>query len=317
MTGWLLVITLLILGGLLSRMGDLLGSYIGKSRLSIFKLRPRRTAVLVTVLTGSLISSFSFGFMILVNKQLRVGLFELNELQKERSSLEQRIKSGASELKQLETNIIALRKGDVVISTGQILASSTFSKSESKGTMKFINRLLQNSNLEAFRLVKPSAKPDKQIILVPRSDIKRLEEILIQDGSWVVNIRSAVNVLLGEELVYVFPEIRPNKIIVKEGDVLSRITFNLDDLTLEEIRKQIKLLFASTLAEVKRRGSITSGIKFDSNQINRLSKRLLKKNKGDITLQSFSRITSNTADPIVISIQIDGKKDIGEIFADY
>ena len=305
------------MGGLLSRMGDLLGSYIGKSRLSIFKLRPRRTAVLVTVLTGSLISSFSFGFMILVNKQLRVGLFELNELQKERSSLEQRIKSGASELKQLETNIIALRKGDVVISTGQILASSTFSKSESKGTMKFINRLLQNSNLEAFRLVKPSAKPDKQIILVPRSDIKRLEEILIQDGSWVVNIRSAVNVLLGEELVYVFPEIRPNKIIVKEGDVLSRITFNLDDLTLEEIRKQIKLLFASTLAEVKRRGSITSGIKFDSNQINRLSKRLLKKNKGDITLQSFSRITSNTADPIVISIQIDGKKDIGEIFADY
>tara|TARA_Y100001968_G_scaffold332820_1_gene392500 strand:- start:1240 stop:2136 length:897 start_codon:yes stop_codon:yes gene_type:complete len=298
-------------------MGDLLGSYIGKSRLSIFKLRPRRTAVLVTVLTGSLISAFSFGFMILVNKQLRVGLFELNQLQKERSSLEQRIKRGAKELKQLETNIIALRKGDVVISTGQILAYSTFSSSEGKGVVKFINRLLQNSNKEAFRLSNPKAKPDRQIILVPRLDIKRLEEILIQDGSWVVNIRSAANVLLGEELVYAFPEIRPNKIIVKEGEVLSRISFQLDGLTLEEIRKQIKLLFASTLAEVKRRGSITSGIQFNSNQITSLSKRLVKQNNGEVKLQSFSRITSNTADPIVISIQIENTKDLGEIFLDY
>ena len=53
MAGWLLIIVLLLLGGTLSTLGDLLGSRIGKARLSVFKLRHRRTAVLITILTGS------------------------------------------------------------------------------------------------------------------------------------------------------------------------------------------------------------------------------------------------------------------------
>ena len=81
MTGWLLLLTLLILGGVLSTLGDRLGSRVGKARLSLFGLRPRQTAVLITVLTGSLISVLSLGLMLLVSRQLRVGLFELNELQ--------------------------------------------------------------------------------------------------------------------------------------------------------------------------------------------------------------------------------------------
>ena len=81
MTGWLLIISLLVLGGILSTLGDRIGSRLGKARLSIFNLRPRRTAVLITVLTGSLISALSLGLMLLVSRQLRVGLFELSELQ--------------------------------------------------------------------------------------------------------------------------------------------------------------------------------------------------------------------------------------------
>ena len=57
MSGWLLILALLILGGVLSTLGDRLGSRVGKARLSLFNLRPRRTAVLITVLTGSLISA--------------------------------------------------------------------------------------------------------------------------------------------------------------------------------------------------------------------------------------------------------------------
>ena len=81
MTGWLLLLTLLILGGVLSTLGDRLGSRVGKARLSLFGLRPRQTAVVITVLTGSLISVLSLGLMLLVSRQLRVGLFALNELQ--------------------------------------------------------------------------------------------------------------------------------------------------------------------------------------------------------------------------------------------
>ena len=81
MSGWLLILALLVLGGVLSTLGDRLGSRVGKARLSLLGLRPRRTAVLITVLTGSLISAISLGLMLLVSERLRVGLFELDQLE--------------------------------------------------------------------------------------------------------------------------------------------------------------------------------------------------------------------------------------------
>ena len=114
------------LGGVLATLGDLLGSRVGKARLSVFNLRPRTTAVLMTVITGCLISSLSFFFVLLVNEQLRVGLFQLNQLQLDRVELEERIEMGEIELQQLEDTLIAVRTGDVVIGSGQNLAVRTF-----------------------------------------------------------------------------------------------------------------------------------------------------------------------------------------------
>ena len=81
MSGWLLILALLVLGGVLSTLGDRLGSRVGKARLSLFNLRPRKTAVVITALTGALISAMSLGLMLLVSERLRVGLFELDQLQ--------------------------------------------------------------------------------------------------------------------------------------------------------------------------------------------------------------------------------------------
>jgi len=58
-TGWFLLLALLVLGGVLSTLGDRLGSRVGKARLSLLGLRPKRTAVVITVLTGSLICAFT------------------------------------------------------------------------------------------------------------------------------------------------------------------------------------------------------------------------------------------------------------------
>jgi uncharacterized protein (DUF3084 family) len=80
-SGWLLILTLLLLGGVLSTLGDRLGTRVGKARLSLFGLRPKNTAVVITALTGALISALSLGLMLLVSEQLRLGLFELDQIQ--------------------------------------------------------------------------------------------------------------------------------------------------------------------------------------------------------------------------------------------
>ncbi|WP_320668309.1 DUF3084 domain-containing protein [Prochlorococcus sp. MIT 1307] len=297
MSGWLLIIALLFLGGILATLGDLLGSRIGKARLSFFNLRPRRTAVLITVLTGSLISAISLGLMLLVSRQLRVGLFELEAIQA-------KIKSGEKDLKKLGKNLYALRRGDVVISSGQPLATATIQLDQSMNAKKEVDLLLQRANYEAYRRVMPGQRPSRRIVLALRGDIKRLEEIISKKGSWAVNIRSAGNVLLGEKAVYVFPEVRPNINIVNEGEVIISTAIELSQMNNESLAKQIQLLFESTSAEIKRRGSLSSVIQFNSSEVNKMAKELLKRKEGFVELEAISLRTSQTADPVAISLQV-------------
>ena len=387
MTGWLLLLSLLILGGVLSTLGDRLGSRVGKARLSLFGLRPRQTAVVITVLTGSLISALSLGLMLLVSRQLRVGLFELNDLEarlrssrsdlkgsrkaqrKARQQLEQaradevkarkiladaqararelrstlqplqeqtrrleaerqrlsqdvrnrdaeiqrtdqelravreRISSGEAELQQLEENLLALRRGDVAISSGQPLATVTLKLDRPDQARQVIDQVLREANLQAFQKVLPGQVPDRQIILVPRQDIERLEQAIRKPGTWVVLLRSAANVLRGERVVYAFPDVRPNVAITIEGEVLAKTALASQETNPEAVRNRINLLLASTLSEVRRRGSLSQGLQFDANAVNALATELTKRNGGRVELEAVALRRSETADPIAIELR--------------
>jgi uncharacterized protein (DUF3084 family) len=82
-TGFIWIAAILILGGVIATVGDRLGTRIGKARLSLFKLRPRHTATVVTILTGSIVSASTLGVLLALDKQLRTGIFEIERIQKE------------------------------------------------------------------------------------------------------------------------------------------------------------------------------------------------------------------------------------------
>jgi uncharacterized protein (DUF3084 family) len=81
MSGYLLLLVILLLGGGVATIGDRLGFKVGKARLSIFGLRPKYTAVIATFVTGVLVSAVTLGVIVLADSQIRVGLFKLGELQ--------------------------------------------------------------------------------------------------------------------------------------------------------------------------------------------------------------------------------------------
>ena len=374
MTGWFLLLALLVLGGVLSTLGDRLGSRVGKARLSLLGLRPKRTAVVITVLTGSLISALSLGLLLLVSRQLRVGLFELNDLQnrlrssrsdlktskraqkqasKELTAAQQRaaelrrtlqplqeqtrsleaerqqlsqdvdakdieiqrteeelstvraqIRSGEEELKQLEDTLLALRRGNVAISSGEPLATATLRLERPDQAKDVIDQLLREANLQAYQKVLPGQPAKNQILLVPRSDIKRLEQAIQKTGTWVVNIRSAANVLLGETVVYAFPEVRSNVTVAREGEVLARTTLASNERDPDAVRNRLNLLLASTLAEVQRRGSLSKGLQFDGNAINSLGQALIERSDGRAELEAVALRRSETADPVAIELRL-------------
>ena len=80
MQGIYLIAVMVIVGGVIAFVGDKIGTKIGKKRLSMFGLRPRHTSMIVTVITGSLITGLSIGTMAFVSKDVRTALFGMEEL---------------------------------------------------------------------------------------------------------------------------------------------------------------------------------------------------------------------------------------------
>jgi len=81
-SGYILIVAMLVLGGVLATLGDRIGTKVGKARLSLFKLRPRNTATVVTIITGSLISATTLGILFATSGSLRQGIFELDSIKK-------------------------------------------------------------------------------------------------------------------------------------------------------------------------------------------------------------------------------------------
>ena len=381
MSGWLLILALLLLGGVLSTLGDRLGSKVGKARLSLLGMRPRRTAVVITVLTGSLISAISLGLMLLVSDRLRTGLFELEQLERrlrdgrealERSQrelgaaeqdraqarkqlgmvetqaqalrkelaplqeqrrqlelerdrltqdigskdadirrnrdelarLNSRISAGARELQQLETNLIALRRGDVVISSGQPLEIAKVRIERPEQAKLVIEALLRQTNINVYQRVLPGQTPNRQILLVPRSDITKLEGILSKRGDWVVSLISAANVLKGERQVVAFPDVRRNRQVVKAGEQLATTVLEGDERSPDQVRSRLNLLLAAAYNTVQRSGSLASGLQFDAASVSQLTAELTNRPAAQVVqLQAISRRNSDLVDPVAVEIR--------------
>jgi len=388
-SGWLLILALLLLGGVLSTLGDRLGSKVGKARLSLMGMRPRRTAVLITVLTGSLISGISLGLMLLVSDRLRTGLFELDQIERrlrdsrealsrsqallessrtavrtaeqgrqqarsqltrvegqarrlrgelaplmqQRQLLEQerdrlnrdinardtdirrnreelarlnsRIAAGSKELQSLETNLIALRRGDVVITAGQPLEIAKVRIDNGDQAQAVIEALLRQANSNVYQLVLPGQAPNRQILLVPKSDINRLEQVLRRRGEWVVSVISVANVLKGERQGVAFPDVRPNKRVVKAGEVLASSALEADETSPDQVRSRLNLLLAAAFNRVKQQGSLTSGLQFDPAALNQLGIQLSGRPAGPaVQLEVVALQSRDLAEPVAVEIRI-------------
>ena len=388
MTGWLLILAVLLLGGVLATIGDRLGSRIGKARLSLFRLRPRSTAVLITVLTGSLISALTLGLMLAVSERLRIGLFQLDKiesklsnarknldfsvvqltrsekqlnkarkdvakadqgraaarqqlqqvqaraiqlraeltplqvrrrvLEQERDRLGKDVKSrdaelrvlqkrtslGQQELKQLEGKVLALRSGDVVLSTGQALTTARIAIPQQRLVKKATEDLLREANLRAFEQVLPGQQPNRQLLLIPRSEVAKVEQALSNGATWVVSIRSAGNVLRGETQVLAFADVRPNQKVVSKGEVLASISFDPNERSPQQVQARLNLLLAAARTETLRQGSLAPAIQFDVEAF-KAAGRALSEQRGrrPVLVQVVSMRDSDTADPVFVELR--------------
>ena len=370
MSGWLLILAVLVLGGVLSTLGDRLGSRIGKARLSLFQMRPRRTAVVITVLTGSLISALTLGLMVAVSERLRVGLFQLDELEtrlrssrkslqlslkqldqnqaelaqarsdraaaeqqlaplkKQRQELEaerdrlgqdvaardeelrqvqQRTRRSQQELRQLERNVLDLRSGDVVLSTGQPLTMAKVAIPKPELARQATEDVLRQANVQAYQRVLPGQKPEQQLLLIPRSEVIKVEKALRSGGPWVISIHSAGNVLRGEKQVLAFADVRRSRQVLEAGQVLASLSLDPEQRAQKQVFARLNLLLAAARNESQRRGALNPRLQVDQDALNALAAQLVERQGNQpVRLEVVAARDSESLDPIAVTVRAKG-----------
>ena len=314
---WILIVFLIFLGGLIAPFGDLLGTKIGKARFSILKLRPKNTATIVTIITGGFISAVSIGLLILVSEEFRQRLFvdipflqktldeskkALLPLQEERKMLEVKINNKEKELNKLKSDVNEFRRGNVVIKRGQTLF---IAKVTSNPDIKLELREIYNSaDKYVQKIVIPSKKEIKNILLWRPSDISEIEGATAKGGSWIILIKSATNVLKGDNFVIVYPELLKNKIIVSKGEVITSEIIQPKDLGYKNVDLKIKTLLRKTTDKIKLRGSIVKEISTRGNFIKKIRDSIKISQNNKYLLEVLSLKDSKTADPIIVELNI-------------
>jgi uncharacterized protein (DUF3084 family) len=103
----ILIVTLILVSGVIAYIGDLTGFRIGKKKISIFGLRPHRTAVFVTIITGIVISIITISILSILSYDVRTALFGLDELRERQYELTREIQQRNKQLSETQEELIA------------------------------------------------------------------------------------------------------------------------------------------------------------------------------------------------------------------
>ena len=316
---WILIAFLILLGGIIAPFGDLLGTKIGKARFSILKLRPKKTATIVTIITGGFISAISIGLLILVSEEFRQRLFvdipflqktldeskkALLPLQEERKKLEDKINNKEKELNKLKSDIKEFRSGNVVIKRGQTLF---IGEVVSNPDIKLdLGKIYSSADRYVQKIVIPSKKEIKNILLWRPSDITKIERVTAKEGNWIILIKAATNVLKGDNFVIVYPEMLENKTVVGRGEVITSQILEKKNLDFVNIKSTFNTLLKKTRDKIKLRGSIVNEINTKGDFIKKTGDYIKRNQKNKYLLEVVSLRDSKTAEAIIVELNVTG-----------
>ena len=390
----MLILALLLLGGVLAVMGDRLGTRIGKARLSFLRMRPRRTAVVFTAITGSLISALSFAMLITINDRWRRGLFELGRIEeslwttrenlnetrntldsvqddlvtsrkalagaersrnqaeaevqdlaertdrlqaqtrelqqaitvldgqrqqlldeqdrlmqavqhrdRELGELQEKIDTQVNALDALRRSITALRRGDVAIASNEPLAMAKVTLPRPSEAQVAINSLLNRANQAAYERLLPGQQPTRQLVYIPTSEVEKITRDLQDGDAWIVTIRSANNVLLGENSLLAFADVRPSRRVLEAGQILASTVVEEDERSPEAVNQRLSLLLATARNQANRLGGLNTQVVLDDEALTALVWTLASRTDPQATLEAFSLQDSDTGDPLHLGVR--------------
>jgi uncharacterized protein (DUF3084 family) len=245
-----IIFLLLVIGGVIAYIGNYVGKSIGKRRLTIFNLRPRHTAMTITVISGVLIAFLTLGVLLIVSQDARTAFLGLDKLKSQISEKSQELTAANDTLKKLNDELAAklaeqkalegkltgakteigqlskakqklsrevavTRQGEVIFKKGDVMTLSLIKAGPEKSKIEAgLKQILAaaDANLRSYGI-----KGSKPLVTVAAEDLDQAVYSLTgQNKVFVVKLIALRNTLWGEEVPAQF-DIIENKLIFKEN----------------------------------------------------------------------------------------------------
>lgn len=242
-SAYILIFAVLILGGVIAALGDHLGSKVGKAKLRLFDLRPRQTAIVLTVLTGTLIAASTLGILFTFSKSLREGIFKLDDILKQSRLAQADLEKATEEKAEIETK---LKKARIQEKESQIQQAAIQKRSKQiNDNYKRALAKLKQASVAAQKL-----QSDVSSLLKEREELVAQRQRLAQETT---NLQNQVR-LRDEELK------KREARIDAQDKILAQRQVRLQDLekrfqTLEAQRKTLESQRQKLQAEINERDS--------------------------------------------------------------
>ena len=338
MYGIVLVLIIALLGGLIALLGDRVGMKVGKKRLSLFGLRPKHTSMIITVVTGILISGSTLLLLTIVSQDVRTALFRMNIIQQELLLQQQKLDDLAQETKALKENKIALEvekerllkevqafsaealllRADlnlpeterVIFLAGEILVASVVEAgSGPTETADLMQSMLAEANRLALeRGARRETRPDEALLL--SSDFSDLEayaaHLAAQAQPGVLRLVVTQDTMVFAPAPVAF-QFFPNALVFRKGEVVAET--EVSPLSSEnEVLNQVLDLLLVLRKKALMQGMISErqyvGENLSPQEVNRVVKEL-KTKTAPVTLQLIAAAdTWRVEGPVEVRIQL-------------
>jgi len=233
--GIVLIPVLVLISGAIALIGNRIGRGIGRRRLSLFGLRPRYTAQIVTIASGILITATTLVVVLLVSQEARVALFRLNEVLAETKRLEAEIKQQQDRLKQLALGTI------IYLNDHEVLRDVVDGRLPLPAIQNRVRAMVERAtDLAADNGAGADGNGNVIVLTPPNVTWARIVELIdVRDADTVVRLVSSQNTLRGEPL-RVYVQLFDNRLVYSNGTVLAQAQLdgrkNRDELGLALLR---------------------------------------------------------------------------------
>jgi uncharacterized protein (DUF3084 family) len=229
-TGLILIFSVLVVGGVIATVGDRIGTRVGKARLSLFNLRPRNTATLVTILTGILVSASTLGILLASSGPLRKGIFEYEKIQRETRRIRRELEKTTGELQTARD-----QKAQTATELNKARADEAIAKKELSKTNDSLKGAIAESNKIAQERNQANA-----IQLQARAQLAQAQNQLAVVANQIANLRSDIRQLQAERKRVIAEgeeEIKAKNAVIRERETRLGELEAKQDVLVQEIAR--------------------------------------------------------------------------------